>query len=248
VLVAVATRAEGRLLAQAGDDLHVVRVGPALRYAHRITTAAHDAPVTGLVSFGFAGGLDPRLHPGTIILPRHIRRGNERIAAVDREWQARVVRALRPQGCCEGDLLAADAVVWSARQKRRLGAGCSVTAVDLESAGLAEIAASLHLPFLVFRVVLDAAADELPAGTERLVSDSGTTRVTSSMLAFAKSPAPFLRLLRRYRHARSSMRGVLALAMPELLRPTRTAPAVLRGTPGTAQAGQRLADRHRARP
>ena len=214
-----------------GAAVKVVQAGPGLGALEHVTAATRDRMPSGLVSFGFAGGLAPQLPPGTILLPRHIRRGTGPIAAVDPEWHGRVLEALLETGnCSTDDLLAVDAIIHRPAEKAGLHAQSGAGAVDLESGVLAAIAAGLGVPFLVLRVILDGAGDALPRSAARMLTPAGGTRLLPTLLTMVRSPAAFARLLRRHRRAARGLQHALAAAWPEILSPPSRPAARLNGT------------------
>src|ERR1700726_2301215 len=64
--------------------------------------------VTGLVSFGICGGLDPALASGTVILPRAIQSETSERHPVDETWHAALATVL---AAATGDLLGGRAIV-----------------------------------------------------------------------------------------------------------------------------------------
>ncbi len=91
-------------------------------------------------------------------------------------------------------------------------------AVDMESAGVAQIAALNKLPFVAVRAIIDTAGDTLPravmgAGVE------GRVRLAPLILGIVRSPreiAPLMRLAKRYRAA---IRALAAVARTGTLAP-----------------------------
>ena len=83
-------------------------------------------------------------------------------------------------------------------------------AVDMESAGVAQVAALNKLPFVAVRAIVDTAGDTLPravvaAGTE------GRVRFARLILGIVRSPrelAPLMQLAKRYRAASRALGSV----------------------------------------
>lgn len=223
VLLAAATSAERRLARRAAPGCRILQVGPAAR-----DLTGLDGRAAGLVSFGFAAGLDPALAPGTLLLPRTVVHGPAQPFSVHAGWHAAVHAALGGIACAMGALLAVDAVVGSRHAKRALRVRSGAAAVDLESGRLGAAAARLEIPYLVLRVVLDGADDDLPPRSGALVDRRGATRPLAVGCALLGSPRAFLRLLARYRQATPALERALVKVAPAL----RSAPAD--ATPGCA--------------
>ena len=107
-----------------------------------------------LISFGLAGGLDPTLQPGTLLVP-------DVILSLDGHWPAdpRLAAGLGRVG---GALFSGGAVVATAAEKLALHARTGAAAVDLESAAVAQAASRHALPFAALRAVCDPAGRSLP--------------------------------------------------------------------------------------
>ena len=112
-----------------------------------------------LVSFGVAGGLAPQLAPGAVVVATGVIVRNATIAT-DAAWCARLVEAL-PRAVA-GPVLGGDRVIARAQQKAELFRRTGALAVDLESGGVARVAANSGIPFAVVRAIADSAASDLP--------------------------------------------------------------------------------------
>jgi len=155
---------------------------------------------TALLSFGLAGGLDPNLHPGAVIVPVAVLDGGQRYFT-DQD----LCRALG--GSTVHLLLAGDKVVAEAAQKRLLSARTGASAVDLESGAVARVAARHRLPFAVLRAVCDPAQRSLPPAALAGLNSGGAIRVLAVLGSILMRPWQIPALLRlaidavRARHA-----------------------------------------------
>jgi len=111
--------------------------------------------VSSLVSFGLAGGLDPALAPGAILVPRAVLLDSDR-------WDADLALMDRLGGPTPGTLYGGGRIIATARDKAALHARTGAVAVDLESAAVADVARRHGLPFAALRAVCDPAARGLP--------------------------------------------------------------------------------------
>lgn len=118
-----------------------------------------------VVSAGFAGGLDPRVRRGDIIMADSIVGGDGRRLAIDLKLPA---EAMATPGLHVGRLVTADAVLFRPGDKRALGEQQQALAVDMESWAVGEVCRQAKTRFLAIRVISDAVDDELPADVERL--------------------------------------------------------------------------------
>lgn len=105
-----------------------------------------------VVSAGFCGAIDASLRTGDLVAGGTVREGAR--FAPDERAVAAVPDARR------GDTL------WVPRVTRDLGPRPGVLAVDMESAVVAEVAATHRVPFLALRVVLDTPAEPLASTYE----------------------------------------------------------------------------------
>jgi adenosylhomocysteine nucleosidase len=159
---------------------------------------------TALASFGTAGALDPALECGAVIVPREVRVLDGPALPTHARWREALLAAL-PRDCQVSDgALLTSAVPLGSRLDKAIAwreSGC--VAVDMESAAVAERAAAAAVPFLVLRVIVDTAADDLP---EAVLAASGAGGVAIGRLvlglAFAPVSIPAVRsLARRFRIA-----------------------------------------------
>ncbi len=212
----LATRDDGTLLAVSGMGCMA---------AAAAAGALVGAGAGALVSFGLAGGIDPALAAGAVLLPAQILSPDGAPIATTGSWRARLERALVPQGLAalvaRGPLLTSPRAVASVAAKSALFRDSGAIAVDMESYAVAQVALAEGLPFLAVRVVVDGAADRLPHAVAVAVDAAGKLRLWRLAGALLRAPAevaPLLRLARRYRSANRSLAAVaraLALAPPE---------------------------------
>jgi adenosylhomocysteine nucleosidase len=198
----LATLGDGSLLALSG-------IGQAAAGA-----AAHallDAGASALMTFGLAGGLDPALKCGSVVLPGElIAPGGMRLVAC-RSWRERVAAAIRPlRGVSEGDLLTSLLAIDTPADKAAAFRATGAVAVDMESAAVAQVAADHDVPFIAVRVIVDTAADSLPHAVVD-ASRAGRVQVGRLLAGLMMAPgeiAGLIRLAQRYRIAMRTLRIV----------------------------------------
>jgi adenosylhomocysteine nucleosidase len=198
------TLADGTLLVVSG-------IGPvaAAEGARRLVRSGARA----LVSWGVAGGLDPELAPGTLVLPEAVISPEGRVFPTAHEWRERVRAALAvSHAVCGGRLLTCREPLRSTDAKARAFHETAAVAVDMESSAVAEVAASQRLLFLAVRAIVDTAADVVPRAALMAASPgSGNLRVGRLLTALAGAPSELpalLRLAGRYRAARRALSAV----------------------------------------
>jgi adenosylhomocysteine nucleosidase len=197
--------ADGALLAVGG-----IGEGAAAAAARRLVLAG----ATALVSFGMAGGLDPTLICGAVLLPEEVvARGGAAVSATATEWRQRL-RAALPASCiaCGGRLLTSERPLASPQAKAAAWREWRAAAVDMESAAIAQVARQAGLPFIAVRVIVDTASDQLPAAVIA-ASGGGQLRLGRLLAALLRAPADIAGLIRlsaRYRVATRVLAAVVA--------------------------------------
>ena len=207
-----ATLADGTLLVVSG-------IGPAAAAegARRLVAAGARA----LLSWGLAGGLDPSLEAGTLLLPREVISPEGRVFLTSADWRDRVsdiLPATRHGPCC-GKLLTCREPLASTAAKALAFRQTGAVAVDMESSAVAEVASAERVPFLVVRAIVDTAQDAVPAVALNAAATGQNGPQFARLLAtLASRPGELpalIRLARRYRtasHALSTVAGSGALA------------------------------------
>ena len=107
-----------------------------------------------LVSFGVAGALIPGLKPGDLILPHAIHA--ESLIPVDAAWCERLRLQLPADlTVIDGIIANSETTVTTEQAKRELAKATGASAVDMESAAIATIAAQNGIPFIAVRTIVD---------------------------------------------------------------------------------------------
>jgi adenosylhomocysteine nucleosidase len=174
--------------------------GALLASRHLIETG-----VTGLISFGLAGGLDPALPAGTLVVADAVIAEGQ-VRHSDATLNARLGGATGP--LCLG----LDRIVASAAEKRSLARETGAALVDMESGAVAMAAAAAGLPFSVLRAICDPVWQDLPPAA--LVGLDREGRIAPIPLAWSVLTNPgqigaLLTLARGATAARRSLRARL---------------------------------------
>jgi adenosylhomocysteine nucleosidase len=179
--------------------------------------------VSALMVFGTAGGLDPGLGAGSLVLPTDIivPEGPRwtRIATAS-AWRERLSarwRAERP--VAEGCVLTSGHPVATIADKAALFRDTGAVAVDMESAAVARVAAEHRMPFVCVRVVVDTAVDVLPRAVAA-ASRAGRVRLGRLLLGMAVAPADIAGVIRLAGRYRLALRVLRAVARGGSLAPT----------------------------
>lgn len=159
--------------------------------------------VSGLISFGVAGGLDPALNPGDLILPHEILNTEAEVSPCDARWLEALSAISAPVS--PGRLVSSPVPVTSVSDKAKLYSDHGAVAVDMESFSIAKAAQSAALPFIAIRVIVDGADMAIPesalAGTPFAV-----------MKKAVKQPGDFPALLRLGSHMKKATRTLSSVA------------------------------------
>jgi adenosylhomocysteine nucleosidase len=168
--------------------------------AARAAEALVAGGATALVSFGLAGGLNPALAPGALIVPDAVRTPSM-IYRTDAELTRRL-------GGPVGSLFAGVTLAVTAAEKACLFAAMQCDAVDLESGAVACVAAAHGLPFAAVRVVCDPAGTTLPPAAIIALDLAGRIALPRVLASVLRRPGQVAGLLRLARDA-GVARGVL---------------------------------------
>jgi adenosylhomocysteine nucleosidase len=198
--IVVGMAAEARLVGGTGCAIAIGGGTPV--GARRMARKLVDDGVTALISFGLAGGLDPALPAGTLLVPRAVLTDG-RLLDCDEALRAPL------EGESTSCLLAAEAIVGSAAEKLRLWRMTGAAAVDLESGAVAEVAVSAGIPFAVLRAVCDPAARDLPTAAVVALDQHGRIVPLKMAASLARNPCQIPGLIALGRDAARARRALV---------------------------------------
>lgn len=188
--------------------------GPGPRQAERAAQNLLRQSVDALMSFGLAGGLDPRLGAGAIILPDSVVTGSRVRYVVAPDWRTSLLLTLAQLGpVIDGTILGADRPIANVAEKARLFADFATGAVDMESHAVAAVAGSAGVPFAVLRAVCDPAHRALPAAALLAMDGDGQLRLGRLTGALIRRPTDLIRLLPLARDRRSAFLALSHVAL-----------------------------------
>lgn len=195
-----------------GTRLIVSGVGPAAAAvgARRLLAAGAQA----LLSWGLAGGLDPLLEAGALVLPREVISPEGRVLPTSTDWRERVNDALAARHAVRcGRLLTCREPLGSSAAKALAFRQTGALAADMESSAIAEVAAAERVPFLVVRAIVDTARDDVPevALSATRAGEDGP-RIDRLLAALARKPGELPALMRLARGYRAASRALAAVA------------------------------------
>ncbi|MBV8536167.1 MAG: phosphorylase [Alphaproteobacteria bacterium] len=169
-------------------DLWILDAGASAARAETLADTLISRGATALLSFGIAGGLDPALRPGTVVLAREVVLPDGARLAADAAWADRVASAARTMTPHRAAIAGSERILTSTDQKVELHRRTAAAAVDMESHGVARAAARRSLPFLVIRAVADPAERALPQSAIAGLDGGGTVRPLSTLASLARDP------------------------------------------------------------
>jgi adenosylhomocysteine nucleosidase len=175
------THADGRLtegVSETGARIAVLvaGMGPLLVAEAADWAIARSRPAA-IVSTGCAGGLDPELRAGDVVVAETIRIANGRGAAVAEEWAQRLRRAAERAGldARSGPIFSSPAILDTVAAKRAARSASAAIAVEMEAAAIAAAAHRADVPFAAARAILDGAETEVVFARD-LVAPDGRVR------------------------------------------------------------------------
>lgn len=193
--------AEARLLRRFGWPVAIG--GGTSEGAARAVQSPVLATAGALLSFGFAGGLDPDLQPGDVIVPSEVLVGSRRIAVEP-------ALADRLGGATPHLLVAHTSPAASPEAKRALRHETGGAAVDLETAAVASAAEERGVPFAALRAICDPADRALPRAALLALAPDGRVAALRLLRALLARPADLGRLVLLARDAAAARHGLTA--------------------------------------
>jgi adenosylhomocysteine nucleosidase len=165
----------------------------------------------GVISFGVAGGLDPALRSGDIVVATEVLAGDARWLAglaLNDELVARV--ALGRRRVVRGGLAGVEQVIGARAGKAALWSETGASAVDMESHIAAAYAEESGLPFAALRVISDPASRALPAIAMTAIKPNGDIDLRKVLRGVARNPMSLRALVSTgidFNRALRSLRG-----------------------------------------
>ena len=159
--------------------------GPALAKAAAEEAKKRLDGVDGFVSTGYCGALDNGLKPWGIVVASEVNGSavNQPAAGLD---------------YVGGPMLSQDRVAGTAEEKSRLRESGAI-AVEMEAAGVGQVAREAGVPFYCIRVVTDAASQTLPLDFNRMRDARGRFSRARILAAAARRPRRILPELMKLR-------------------------------------------------
>lgn len=140
-----------------------------------------------LLSFGIAGGLDPQLQAGAVVVATRVHLPAGGWVETERSWRERLVESIQEPVVLK-ELAGVDAALTTVAAKRALFGATRAAAVDLESHAVARVAAQAGVPMLAVRAVADPAERAPPPWVLGAVRPSGRATPWPVLAALCVKP------------------------------------------------------------
>jgi adenosylhomocysteine nucleosidase len=142
----------------------------------------------GVISFGVAGGLDPALKSGDVVVATEVLSGDTRFLADMALNDEMITHATLRRRVVRGGLAGVEQVVAARACKAALRSETGAAAVDMESHIAAAYAAEASIPFAALRVISDPANRALPELAKTAVKPNGDIDLRKVLRGVARNP------------------------------------------------------------
>jgi hopanoid-associated phosphorylase len=176
-----------------------------------LLTTLDPTSVRGVISFGVAGGLDPSLKSGDIVVATEVMAGDTRWLAGLSFTEAQIASiALGRRRVVRGLLAGVEELVGASACKAALHSETGAAAVDMESHIAAAYAAEAGIPFAALRVISDPAHRALPVVARKAIKPNGDLDLVRIMGSVMRNPRSLRALVSTgidFNRALRSLRG-----------------------------------------
>jgi hopanoid-associated phosphorylase len=188
ILIVTGLVQEARIAA--GPGMAVICSSSSPAQLRALLTVVDPESIRGVISFGVAGGLDPSLRSGDVVVATEVLAGDARWAAglsLNDDLISKLTSGRRRvvRGCLAG----AEEVILGLSCKAALHSETGAAAVDMESHIAAAYAAEAGLPFAALRVISDPAHRALPALARAAIKPNGQIDVATVLRGLVRNPA-----------------------------------------------------------
>ena len=202
-----------------GPGMTVICSSSDPRQLRSLLATLDPASFRGVISFGVAGGLDPTLKSGDIVVATEVLAGDARWLAelpLNEEQIASV--ALKRRRVVRGGLAGVEKVIAARAGKAALWSATGAAAVDMESHIAAAYATEVGLPFAALRVISDPASRALPAIAMSAIKPNGDIDLRKVLRGVARNPLSLRALVSTgidFNRALRSLRGCRSFLLDE---------------------------------
>ena len=210
ILIVTGLVQEARIAA--GPGMAVICSSSDPQQLRALLSVFDPSTIRGVISFGVAGGLDPSLKSGDVVVATEVMAGDGRWLAglaLNEELFATTV-ALGRRRVVRGSLAGAEVVVQGQSCKAALHMETGAVAVDMESHIAAAYAAEAGLPFAALRVIADPAGRALPELARTAIKPDGKIDLRTILRGIVRNPRTLHALVSTgidFNRALKSLRG-----------------------------------------
>ena len=209
VLIVTGLVQEARIAA--GPGMIVICSSSDPRQLRNLLATLDSSTFRGVISFGVAGGLDPALKSGDVVVATEVTAGDTRwLAGTSLNEELITSIALKRRRVVRGGLAGVEQVVAGRSCKAALRSETGAAAVDMESHIAAAYAAEAGLPFAALRVISDPASRALPALAMSAIKPNGDIDLRMVLRGLARNPLTLRSLVSTgldFNRALKSLRG-----------------------------------------
>jgi adenosylhomocysteine nucleosidase len=209
ILIVTGLVQEARIAA--GPGMAVICSSSDPNQLRALLTTLDPTSIRGVISFGVAGGLDPSLKTGDVVVATEVMAGDTRWLAGLSLTEAQIASiALGRRRVVRGLLAGVEELVAASACKAALHSETGAAAVDMESHIAAAYAAEAGIPFAALRVISDPAHRALPVVARRAIKPNGDLDLLRIMGSVVRNPRTLRALVSTgidFNRALRSLRG-----------------------------------------
>lgn len=173
-----------------------------------------------LISFGIAGGLDPKLLVGDVVFSTYVTTMLDEVFGARSDTKSPSLRLGGSGRLVTAGVLGVDRIAFTPSDKAKLYQISRAGIADMESHSVARAAQTEGKSFMVLRAVSDGAKDTLPAYVESAVSAEGKPLLAPILKGLASNPTTLPHLLNLKKNtdrALASLEETSARILPQLV-------------------------------
>ena len=209
ILIVTGLIQEARIAA--GPGMTVICSSSDPQQLRALLTVFDPTTIRGVISFGVAGGLDPALRSGDVVVATEVMAGDVRwLAGLSLNDELLSGITLGRRRVVRGGLAGVEEVVVARARKAALRSDTGAAAVDMESHIAAAYATEAGLPFAAVRVISDPADRSLPALAKNAIKPNGDIDLRSILRGVVRNPRTLSALVSMgidFNRALRSLRG-----------------------------------------